>query len=94
LPEVAYVYQGQTSHTLDDLLIGHRCSRQIYREHFWSYPFDCGYLLLSSFLKSAVYLAARSMGLSERVSLMRFSSPTTSQRNEYHALRRNLDAFS
>ena len=68
LPQLGYAYLGHSGRTVRELLVGHRSSRDVYRHHFRQFPLDCGFLMLVSFFKSAIYRAALSTGLSDWVS--------------------------
>jgi glycosyltransferase involved in cell wall biosynthesis len=83
LSRLGYVYCGHTSHTIAELLEGHRWSRKVYRRHLASFPLDCSYLTLSSYLKSIGYRASELLGVSDWLSLRRFSPCTPHDAEEY-----------
>lgn len=93
LPELAYVYQGHTHTTIDDLLYGHQCSRDVYRSYFRRFPADCARLLLSSYFKSLVYKAADTFGMAEWVSRKRFVPATPQEKSDFFAEEERLMAF-
>lgn len=94
LPCLAYVYQGHSRQTVDELLFGHHCSRLVYRRHLSRFPLDCGWMLLSSYLKSCVYKAAQILRVSEQVSHLRFPAAAPEQAAEYHRYQQALSALA
>ena len=83
IDRAGYVYQGHTPKTINELLEGHRWSREVYRSHLSRFPLDCSYLTFSSYMKSVGYYTSKFLGFSDWLSLRRFSPLAPCEREEY-----------
>lgn len=90
VPRLGYVYRGQTQDTVRELLDGHAWSRLVYRRHLREFPTGCGYLLLSSYLKSLIYLSSDLLGFSTWLNGKRFTRVSQVDLAEYQEQERAL----